>query len=206
VGNNINESGYLETDSKSTLEAAGFIDASVDLVPITSFLKYAPCLKSLTYWHSTKAHEGHQDWDLCGFIATVQREVGSHLEYLGVINFELHCSITSENPDLRGFERLERFKLPLDIVLCYLKAPDPADSELLDSGSLLSRIVLASVSVLSLLSPGKSPYDKALKLLFRDFAHQKKVQTPNLKEISLTCPDDADISYKAQCENLKGGA
>lgn len=59
VGNKINESGYLETDSKSTLEVAGFTDASVDLAAITSFLKDAPCLKSLTFWHSTKAHEGH---------------------------------------------------------------------------------------------------------------------------------------------------
>jgi hypothetical protein len=206
VGNNINESGYLETDSKSTLEVAGFTDASADLAALTSFLKYAPCVKSLTFWHSTKAHEGHQDWDLCRFISTVQREVGSHLEHLGVINFELHCSITSESPDLRGFERLKRLELPLDIVLCYLKASDTADSELLDPGSLLSRIVPASVSVLSLLSPGKSPHDKALKLLFRDFANRKKVQTPNLKEISLTCPNDADVSYKAQCENLKAEA
>lgn len=76
----------------------------------------------------------------------------------------------------------------------------------MDSEALFSRIVPTSVSVLSLLSPGKSPHDKSLKLLFRDFANQKKVQTPNLKEISLTCPDDADVSYKAQCENLKAEA
>ena len=206
VGHKIKEVGYLETDSKSTLEAAGFTDASVNLAALTSFLKYAPCLKSLTFWHTNKAHECHQDWDLCGFVSTVQREVGSHLEHLGIIDSESHCSTTSENPNLRGFERLRSLELPLDIVLCYLKASDSADSETLDPEPLLSRIVPASVSVLSLLSPGKSPHDRALKLLFRDFANQKKVQTPDLKEISLTCPENADVSYKAQCENLKAEA
>lgn len=92
--------------------------------------------------------------------------------------------------------------MPLDIVLYGLKAVDPADHGLLDSKSLLSDIVPASVSVLSLFSPGKSPYEKALGLLFCDFASQKQLQTPNLKDIFLTCPDGADDLYKAQCANL----
>ncbi|KAF3390346.1 hypothetical protein F1880_009211 [Penicillium rolfsii] len=185
VANNSNESGYLETDSKSTLEVAGFTDASADLAALTSFLKHAPCLKSLTFWHSIKP---------------------TKVTKIGIYADSSQQYSARSNPDLRGFERLKRLELPLGIVLCYLKASDPADSELLDPGSFLSLIVPASVSVLSLISPGKSPHDKALKLLFRDFANQKKVQTPNLKEISLTCPDDADVSYKAQCENLKAEA
>jgi hypothetical protein len=206
VDDNCNECRYLETNLESTLEVAGFDDTSVDTAAITGFLKHTPCLKSLTYWHSTKANGGHQGWDLCGFIAAVQHEVGSHLEHFCAITLELRCLITSGKPYLRGFERLQSLELPLDIVLCNRRASDPADHGSLDSDSLLGHIVPASVSVLSLLSPGKSPHDKALELLFRDFASQKQFQTPNLKEISLTCPDDADVLYKAQCANLAAEA
>lgn len=196
------ESRYLRADLNSKLEVAGFWDASIDAMAIADFLKHTPCLKSLTYWHSTKAKPGHREWDLCGFIAAVQREVGRHLEHLCAITTELHCLISPGKPYLRGFQRLKSLELPLDIVLCGLKAADPADHGSLNSKSLLGDIVPASVSVLSLFSPGKSPHEKALDLLFFDFATQKQLQTPNLKDIFLTCPDDADDSYKAQCANL----
>lgn len=200
------ESRYLRTDLDSKLEVAGFDDASVDTVAIAGFLKHTPRLKSFTYLHSIKANGGHQVWDLCGFIAAVQREVGSHLEHLCAITLELRCLISPGKPYLRGFQRLRSLVLPLDIVLCNLKAADPADDGSLGSNSILGDIVPASLSVLTLLSPGKSPHDKALELLFRDFASQKQFQTPNLKKISLTCPDDADDLYKAQCANLAVGA
>ncbi|KAJ6047949.1 uncharacterized protein N7446_011134 [Penicillium canescens] len=200
------ESRYLGTGLDSRLEVAGFDDMSVDAVAIAGFLKHTPRLKSLTYWHSTKANGGHQDWDLCKFIAAVQYEVGNHLEHLCAITLELRCLITPGKPYLRGFQRLESLELPLDIVLCNLEAAHPADHRSLDSNSLLGNIIPASVSVLSLLSPGKSPHDKALELLFRDFANQKQFQTPNLKEISLTCPNDADDLYKVQCANLAAEA
>ncbi|KAJ5981145.1 hypothetical protein N7481_008443 [Penicillium waksmanii] len=200
------ESSYLGTDLDSKLEVAGFYDASVDAVAIAGFLKHTPSLKSLTYWHSTKANGGQQDWDLCGLIAAVQDEVGSHLEHLCALTLELRCLITPGKPYLHGFQRLESLELPLDIILCNFEAAHPADHPAdhgsLDSNSLIGDIVPASVSVLSLLSPGKSPHDKALELLFRDFASQKQFQTPNLKKILLTCPDDADELYKAQCANL----
>lgn len=72
----------------------------------------------------------------------------------------------------------------------------------MDSGSLLGDLIPASVSELSLFSPGKTPHDKALGLLFHDFATQKQLLKLNLKEIYLTCPGDADDLYKAQCTNL----
>lgn len=195
------EGRCLRTDLDSKLETAGFWDASIDAVAIADFLKHTPCLTSLTYWHSTKAKGGHRNWDLCVFIAAVQREVGSHLEHLCAITTEIRCLISPGKPYLRGFQRLKGLELPLDIVLCGLKV-DPADHGSLDSKSLLGEIVPASVSVLSLFSPGKSPHDKALGLLFCDFASQKQLQTPNLKAIFLTCPDDADDLYKAQCATL----
>ncbi|KAJ5396813.1 hypothetical protein N7509_004926 [Penicillium cosmopolitanum] len=209
-GDNCIESSYLGTDLDSKLEVAGFNDASVDAEAIAGFLKHTPSLKTLTYWHSTEANGGYRDWDLCRFIAGVQHEVGSHLEHLCAVTLELRCLITPGKPCLRGFQRLESLELPLDIVLCNFEAAHPADHpadhESMDSNSLIGDIVPASVSVLSLLSPGKSPHDKALELLFRNFASQKQFYTPNLKKILLTCPYDADELYKAQCANLAAEA
>lgn len=195
-------SRYLPSEFDSKVEVVGFWDASIDAVTIAHFLKRTPCLKSLMYWHSTNGGVGHQDWDLCAFIAAVQREVGSHLENLCAITTELRGSVSPGKPNLRHFQRLQCLELPLDIVIGGLKAAELTENKSSDSNSLLGDLVPASVTQLSLFSPGKSPHDKALELLFRDFATQKRLWTPNLKEIRLTCPDDADDLYKAQCTSL----
>ncbi|KAA8645024.1 uncharacterized protein ATNIH1004_009235 [Aspergillus tanneri] len=196
------ESKYLCSEFNSTVETVGFWEASINAVAITDFLKHTPCLKSLTYWHSEKDSVKNQGWDLCEFISAVQRNVGSHLESLSTVTTELRCLISPGKPCLRSFQRLRRLELPLGIVICGLKAAELADYRSLDFNSLLGDLVPASVSQLSLFSPGKSPHDKALDLVFRDFATQKQLQTPNLTVIRLTCPDDADELYKAQCTNL----
>lgn len=193
---------YLCPDFNSKVEKVWFLHASIDAVAIADFLGHTSCLKSLTYWHSTRASMGHQDWDLCGLIAAVQHEVGSHLEKLSAITTERRCFISPGKPYLRGFQRLQSLELPLDIVVCGLKAAELAGHGSLDSGSLLGDLIPTSVSELSLFSPGKTPHDKALGLLFHDFATQKQLQKLNLKEICLTCPSDADDLYKAQCMNL----
>ena len=146
---------------------------------------------------------GHQDWELCDCIASVQGEVGSHLEKFSAITTERRCFISPGKPYLRSFQRLQSLELPLDIVIGDLKAAELAGHGSLDSGSLLVDLIPISVSELSLFSPGKAPYDKALGLLFHDFAAQKQLQKLNLKEICLTCPSDADDLYKAQCMNLE---
>lgn len=193
---------YLCPDFNSQVEVVWFLDTSIDTVAITNFLRHTPYLKSLTYWHSTKDSMGHQDWDLCGFIAAVRCEIGSHLENLSAITTELSCSISPGKLCLRGFQRLQSLELPLEIVICGLKAAELEGHGSLDPKSLLGDLVPPSVARLSLFSPGKTPHDKALSLLFHDFATQKQVQMLSVKEISLTCPSDADDLYKAQCMNL----
>lgn len=150
-----------------------FWEASIDAVAIADFLKRIPCLKTLTYWHSTKDSVGRQDWDLCGFITAVQREVGSHLENLSTITTELRCLISPGRPYLLHFQCLQSLELPLDFVICGLKTTELAYYRSLDSSSLLGDLVPASVSHLFLFSPGKSPHDNTFDLLFRDFATQK---------------------------------
>ena len=193
---------YLCPGFNSKVERVWFLHTSIDAVAIADFLKHTPCLKSLTYWHSTRASMGHQDWDLCGLIAAVEREVGGHLEKFSAITTERRCVISAGKPYLRRFQRLQSLELSLDIVIGGLKAAELAGHGPLDSGSLLGDLIPASVSELSLFSPGKTPHDKALGLLFHDFATQKQLLKLNLKEIYLTCPGDADDSYKAQCTNL----
>ena len=197
-------SRYLHSDFNSTVEKVEFWDSCIDEVAISDFLKYTPCLKSLTYWHSPRNNEGRQDWDLCRFIMAVQHEVGNHLEKLSAIPvvWKPRCSITPGKPLLRGFQRLQSLELPLEIVICGLTATELAEHESSNFQSLLSDLVPASVSQLSLFSRGKHTHRRALDLLFRDFASRKYLQTPALKAIRLTCPDDADDSYKSQCTKL----
>ncbi|GLI77602.1 hypothetical protein PoHVEF18_005893 [Penicillium ochrochloron] len=109
-----------------------------------------------------------------------------------------------------AFNLISRIAIEPAVGRYILEADFAGDSRLYGRLSSITReqttyedrdeaVLPASLSVLSLFSPGKSPHEKALDFLFCDFATQKQLQTPNLKDIFLTCPDDADDSYKAQC-------
>lgn len=174
----------MHSGFNSTVEVLDFWNASIDEVAIAKFLKHTPCLKSLRYGHSTKDSEGYRDWDLCQFITAVQREVGNHLEKLSIA-MERSCSIAPGKPSLRNFKQLQSLELPLDTVICGFTAAELADHETLYSESILGDIVPPSVSELSFVSHRKQHHDKALNLLFRDFATQKHTRTPLLKEILL---------------------
>ncbi|KAJ5201434.1 uncharacterized protein N7498_006097 [Penicillium cinerascens] len=193
-------SRYPHSDFNSMVEIVELWDSCIDEVAISGFLKYTPCLKSLTYWHLPRNSKGHQDWDLCRFIIAVHHKVGNHLEKLSAIPviWKPRCSITP----WQAITRLQSLELPLEVVICSLAAAELAEPESSNFESLLGDLVPASVSQLSLFSRGKHPHKRAVDLLFREFASRKHLQTPALKEIRLTCPDDADDSYKSQCAKL----
>lgn len=154
--------------------------------------------------HSTKDSEGCQDWVMCQFTTAVQREVGNHFEELSIA-MERSCSIAPGKPSLRNFKnknKIQSLELPIDTVICGFTAAELADYEPLYSESILGDIILPSVSELSLLLHRKKHHDKALDLLFRDFATQKHLRMPLLKEIRLIYPNDADDLFKAQFTNL----
>ena len=77
-----------------------------------------------------------------------------------------------------------------------------SDYELDCDTLFIGDLIPASVSVLSLISHGTDYHDKALDVLFRDFAARNEITLPALKEIHLICPSGADDAYKDHCTKL----
>lgn len=224
----IGGSGHTSMASKNpysgfatTLETVRFVNCCIDEFSIADFLQNTPRLKTLTYRHATKRNRGHQDWDLCKFVTAVEREVGSHLEELSVCIHKLCGSIFPGRISMRGFQRLRKLELPLETARCNitaaaacLAATPPNQSPVVGHGltdrqeleevqSLISDLVPASVSQLSLVSSGMHDDDaKALDLMFRDFAARRESTLPALEEIILTCLNSAGDAYKEQCTRV----
>ncbi|KAE8393880.1 hypothetical protein BDV23DRAFT_180330 [Aspergillus alliaceus] len=182
-------SAYLSSGFQS-LEAVHFMRASIDDKAIAGFLKHTPSLKTLRYSHTTNNNGGLQDWDLCRFVAAIEREAGNHLVELSISIDELRGSITLGKVSMRGFHRLQKLELPVEIITCTLTALGDHQSNYSDL--FLGDLIPASVSQLSLISHGLDGSEKALSMLFRDFAAKKDSQVPALKEIYLSWPIDVD--------------
>ncbi|KAE8410750.1 hypothetical protein BDV36DRAFT_306862 [Aspergillus pseudocaelatus] len=177
-------SAYLPNGFQS-LEAVHFMSASIDDKAIAGFLKHTPNLKTLRYSHTTNNNGGLQDWDLCRFVAAIERETGSHLVELSISIDELRGSITLGKVSMRGFCRLEKLELPLEITICTLHALEEHQSNYSDL--FLDDLIPAS---------------KALSILFRDFAARKGSQVAALKEIYLSWPIDVDDLDEKQYATL----
>ena len=196
-----------------TLETVHLVSCCIDEVAIANFLKHIPRLRTLTYSHSTRGDSDHQDWNICKFVTAIEREAGSCLEELSISIHELRGSITPGKASIRSFQRLRKLEFPLEIAMCNVtnaisRVATPNES-LTDQGlgkfePFISDLVPASVSQLSLLSRGTDHHEKALKVMFRDFAANKNSQLPALKEIHLSCPisPSADNAYKEECIKL----
>ncbi|KAI3327060.1 F-box domain protein [Xylariaceae sp. AK1471] len=194
-----------------TLETVQLLGSCLDEVAITNFLKHTPHLRTLKYSHSTRGDP--QDWNICEFVTAFEREVGACLEELSVSISDLRGSISPGKASMRGFRRLQKLEFPLEIAMCNLTdvasrvtIPNEGSTEqdLEKFEAFIGDLVPASVSQLSLLSSGTNQHEKALKVMFRDFAAKKDSQFPALKEIHLSChvnpmPDDA---YKEECTKL----
>ena len=199
----------------TTLKTVDLIHCCIDEVGISGFLRHATCLRTLLYSHMTKRN-GVQDWNICKFVTAIEREAGSHLEGLSVSIDELLGSIASGRASMRGFQRLRKLDLPLEIVVCNITAAaacraatTPNESlvvgdsstnrhELDDYEPLFDDLIPASVTELSLRSSGSKDHAKALDVMFRDFAARKKHTFSVLDRIILTCPHNADDAYKEQ--------
>ncbi|KAI9661816.1 MAG: hypothetical protein M1821_009055 [Bathelium mastoideum] len=216
------DDGHKSVSSKNpyygfgeNLQFVDFASCCLDEVDIAAFLEHTSQLRTLKYSHSTKEDGQLQNWDICKFITAIERKVGSHLVQLSVSIRHLGGSITPGNVSVRSFPCLQRLKLLLEIAMCnanataYLpttpcKTPVSGliDGHLESYESYIDGLVPKSVSQLSLTSSGKGRHEKALAAMFRDFPARKSSQFPHLKEIDLTCPDNADIAYKNQCSRL----
>ncbi|KAL9127513.1 MAG: hypothetical protein Q9217_003623 [Psora testacea] len=207
-----------------TLEAVHLVSYCIDEVGIADFLKHTTRLKTLRYSHSTKGNGGGPydgDWDICKFVTAIEREAGSHLEELSISIRGLRGSIASGRASLRGFQRLRKLELPLEIAVsnntaaaaARRAATMPNESLVVGAGStdhhgldddepFIGELVPASVSQLSLISSGTDDHAKVLDVMFRHFAARKESALPALEEIELSCPVSADDAYKEQCARL----
>lgn len=187
---------YLHGGSGSVVEEVHLEGASVDWISIANFLKLTPNLKILRYSHENRRTISTQDWDLYRFIAAIADEVGNCLIELSISINELQAKIVPGEPSMRGFQRLQKLKLPLEIATCAF------DSGVGLPGSLLGNLVSASVSQLSLTSHQPGQHGMALDIMFRDFATNKASQAPGLKEIHLLCPSRKDDIGKERFAQL----
>ena len=186
-----------------TLESISLVACCIDEKAIADFLKDASRLKTLRYSHSTKICISPQRWDICNFIAAIQRRVGSQLVELSISIREPFGSIAAGNVSMRkGFPYLRQLEIPLEVVMCNITANESTVGGSSDVALSIGDLIPASVSILSLISSGKGHFDKALKVLFLDFAVKKESVLPALKDIHLACPNGADIMYKNQSEKL----
>lgn len=205
-----------------TLENVHLVSCCIDEVGIADFLKHTKRLRTLRYSHSTKDNDDphDEDWDICKFVTAIEHEAGSHIEGLSVSIRELRGSITPGRALMRGFQRLRKLELSLEIAMCNIIAAavcrtaitsneslivedgSPDHHELNDDEPFIGDLVPASVSQLSLISCGTIDHATALDVMFRHFAARKKSTLPALEEIHLSCPVSADDAYKEQCVKL----
>lgn len=192
-----------------TLEAIYLPNSSIDEVAIGNFLRHVPCLKILKYSHWDFRNEDREAWNICKFLATIEREAGSHLEELSVSMRDNTASTVPGTVSMRGFQRLRKLEIPLEIVTCNInhaisRVVKPTevftDHELDMLKPLIGDLIPASVSELLFLTIESDRDGKVLEVLFRDFATKKDSQLPSLKEIYLHCPWAPKSNlYNEQC-------
>ena len=170
----------------------------IDEVGIANFLKHTPCLQTLSYSHWTKSE---QNWNIGKFVTAIKQGVGSHLVQLSMMIRGMRSSITPGKILMRGFQRLQRLRFPVEMALCHIAATKgqfATQEENLSDGSLVQKVehseslmkdlVPASVSQLSLLSRGTESHRNALDIMFCHFATKKESHLPSLEEIEIeTC-------------------
>lgn len=192
--------------SGEALEAAHFVDSCLDDVAISIFLRRTPNLKELAYSHCTGG-QATQDWDVCRLVTAIEREAGRCLESLVIREF---CgSLAPGRLSRRGFQRLRKLHLPLEIAECNLATDESArhkeltDKELGELHRLTDILVPASVSELSLHSRDPDRHEKALRVIFYDFASRKDDWVPVLEVIRLSPVPKEDGAYKDECGRLQ---
>lgn len=193
------------------LETASFERCCFDDVVIAEFLKHTPRLRVFQYSHTSKGDGDHQDWDICKFVTTIEREVGHQLEELSIAIRELHGSIHPGKASMGGFQRLQKLKLPLEFVECNPQAGEFQDAAVNDISfresekePLICDLVPSSVSKLTFESSGRDRHGMTLKAIFHDLAAIKESKLPSLKQIHISCIGDLqpEEGYRRECERL----
>lgn len=198
-----------------TLEAISLSFSCLDEVGIAQLLKDTKRLKTFEYFHKKQRGVRLQCWDICNFVAAIERQVGSHLVELFISLSEPCDPIAPGAVSMRGFPCLRKLGFPLELVMCNIATAacriatpngplvrGPSDQEMGCDALFIGDIVPSSVFILSLTSHGKDNHDKALDVMFQDFGARKASALPALEEVYLVRPDDAEDAYKFQCTRL----
>lgn len=188
---------------------AAYLSGCIDDVGITDFLKHTPRLKTLDYLHSTQRELCPRSWNICKFVNAVAREAGRHLIAFSVL-VDSEESMPPGKVSTRGFQKLEKFQIPLELVTCHINAAGitgniASSLQRLFNASqnpFLRDLVPPSVMELSLDSDGIGPYDKGLDALFSQLSTTRKSQLPNLQNLYICCVQEADSTYKQQCNRI----
>lgn len=183
---------YSEAALKyKNLETIWLQNASMDEVELSTLLRRTPCLKTLRFMPFTE-EDSRKDWDLCKFVMTIERIVGNQLVNLCIaLNEAFYTPIAPGQASLRGFKKLKRLALPLDIVLCNLAAGSSRTPQ-----SLIQDFIPASVTHFAFGSSGLMDGDAdAIAIMFRGFAISKPL-VPSLQEIHLTLTPGSTELYE----------
>jgi hypothetical protein len=102
------------------MEIAYFLSSNLDGPAMAHFLHCTPRLKTFVYSHSSKQLE--PTWDICALVKVIAKETGSHLEELSITKHDFTGKITLGTATMRGFERLKKLEIPLDLATCVIRS------------------------------------------------------------------------------------
>ena len=103
-----------------TMEVAHLLSSNLDGAAMKYFLRCTPRLKTLVYSHSSNPFD--PPWDICALVAAIVKEVGSHLEELSITTHGFTGKIALGTATMRGFARLQKLEVPLDLVTCVIES------------------------------------------------------------------------------------
>ncbi|KAI0470754.1 F-box domain protein [Xylariaceae sp. FL0804] len=187
------------------------MDACIDDATIAELLRHTPCLKRFRYRHKTYMDGDYLSWDPCRFATAIEREVGGHLEELHIEIGDLRGRIMPGRAALRGFKRLHRLGLPIEILSCNFGDAKSRDAQAPHHNTPVSQpfvgdFVPGSVTRLDLQPKGEL-YETVLKALFSGFAAKRKSHLPQLNTVSYCYPEGVHRprrnTYKETCSELK---
>ncbi|KAH7313933.1 hypothetical protein B0I35DRAFT_513503 [Stachybotrys elegans] len=186
------ERRQLPPGPSKTLEHI-YMSGCIGEAAMTVFLRAAVRLETFVYYQDAAQEESNAKWDIYTFIRMVERETGPRLQRLYI---NTACALAPGPLLMRRFTRLRQLVLPLEIFQCYMSDSasrigrpftDLTKDDAKALGLRLSDLIPASVTELTLLSPGKAEHAKALQVLFFDFGTLKATGLPALEEINLEC-------------------
>ena len=199
----------LHHDFGKTLKSIDLWCSSLSSERIARLLENAKSLESFRYQHSTKSFD-LKCLDVSEFLAQIEGQVGDHLVELSISLEGTSQWITSSQISFSGFPRLRQLEFPLEIVISDINpATDqeikPNNSQDVRDSLFLSHIIPTSVSVLSLLSCSADDLSKILDVMLRNFAIDKEVLLPALKDLYVMYPDRATTACKDKYTRLLAG-